>query len=91
MNDEQEALMRRTRKALEEAQEKIEARQAINNPSHYTYARVECIEIIEDLALPFHLGCAFKYLWRWNAKATPEENVRKAVWYLERWLELEES
>jgi hypothetical protein len=60
----------------------------VNHPPHYTRAGVECIEVIEALGLGYHLGNAMKYLWRAGAKEgnPPEQDIRKAVWYLERWL-----
>lgn len=57
----------------------------INRPSHYTShpSGVECITITEHL--PFNVGNAIKYLWRASLKkATPEEDLRKALWYVAR-------
>lgn len=89
MNDEQETLARHTRFLVEVAQAKQAAVDEINHPTHYTQVPgVECIDVIEALAMPYHLGCALKYLWRWDMKATPKANIRKAIWYLERWLEV---
>lgn len=65
----------------------------VNHPGHYTQAPVECIDAMRalfgDEALAAHcLLCAFKYLWRAKAKGTELENVRKADWYLRKYIEL---
>ena len=42
--------------------------------------------VLDACALPCN---AFKYLWRCKKKHdTPEEDVEKAVWYLQKYLEL---
>lgn len=56
----------------------------INNPSHYHGKRFECIEIIEDYSLGFHLGNAVKYILRCDKKGSKVQDIRKAIWYLER-------
>lgn len=69
----------------------------VNSPPHYTQvvlsngARVECVEIIEALDLPYHLACVFKYIWRLNDKGSRLENLRKARWYLNRWIMIVEN
>lgn len=59
--------------------------EAVNHPPHYTGhpSGVEAIQICEQLG--FNLGNAFKYLFRRNTKhATPTEDLKKALWYVER-------
>ena len=34
--------------------------------------------------MSFCLGNAIKYIWRANLKGNPEQDLRKAIWYLER-------
>lgn len=53
------------------------------NPPHYTThpSGVECITITEHMS--FTLGNAIKYIWRADYKGNIED-LRKAVWYLER-------
>ena len=53
------------------------------NPSHYKShpSGVECIQIAEHMS--FTLGNAMKYIWRADMK-NGVEDLRKAVWYLER-------
>lgn len=62
----------------------------INHPAHYTYGTLEVIDAIEGLELPYHLGNALKYIARAGRKdpAKTEEDLRKALWYIERYIEL---
>ena len=61
----------------------------INHPSHYTFGSIEVIDAIEGLRLPFHLGNALKYIARAGRKdpAKTEEDLRKAIWYINRYIE----
>ena len=65
----------------------------VNHPAHYA-GEIECIDVMLDTMGPedvkgFCLCNAFKYLWRCKKKHdTPEEDVEKAVWYLQKYLEL---
>jgi len=36
----------------------------INHPSHYTFGKIEPIDVIEDWGLPYHLGNTVKYIAR---------------------------
>lgn len=56
----------------------------VNHPPHYTGhpSGVECIQITEHMG--FCLGNAMKYIWRADLKADAIEDLRKAVWYIER-------
>lgn len=58
----------------------------VNHPSHYTYGKIEVIEVIEAWGLNFHRGNAVKYIAR-AGKKNPEkeiEDLQKAKWYIER-------
>jgi|SRR5688500_18853844 len=65
--------------------------EAINHPPHYTKAKIEPIDVIEQWALPHHLACTVKYLARYRYKGAPLEDLKKARWYLDRWIHLLES
>jgi hypothetical protein len=54
------------------------------NPSHYRShpSGVECIDITEHYG--FNIGNTIKYLWRAGLKGDAIEDLRKALWYLER-------
>jgi hypothetical protein len=59
--------------------------EAINHPPHYTHLPVEAIEITEHFN--FCMGNALKYIIRADHKGKPIEDLRKAVWYLNREIE----
>jgi hypothetical protein len=65
----------------------------VDHPAHYA-GKYECIDVMLDTMGPedvkgFCLCNAFKYLWRCKKKhETPEEDVEKAVWYLQKYLDL---
>ncbi|GIK48005.1 MAG: hypothetical protein BroJett013_07020 [Alphaproteobacteria bacterium] len=56
----------------------------VNNPKHYNShpGGMECIELVE--MLPFCEGNAIKYLWRAGLKGSTVEDLRKALWYVDR-------
>ena len=58
----------------------------VNHPKHYTDGKIEVIEYIEDKKLGFCLGNAIKYISRAGKKQKHKgiQDLRKAVWYLER-------
>jgi hypothetical protein len=60
------------------------AHDPVNRPKHYTQhpSGVECIEITEHMG--FNLGNATKYIWRADLKHDAIEDLRKAVWYIQR-------
>ena len=67
----------------------------VNHPSHYETGKFECIDVMtEAIGLEkvkgFCVCNAFKYIYRCTKKhETPVEDVKKAVWYLKKFLELE--
>ena len=62
----------------------------VNHPSHYTDGKIEVIDYIEDKNLPYHLGNAVKYISRAGKKDPKKEveDLKKAVWYIERYIDL---
>jgi len=55
-----------------------------HNP-YYTSGGIEAIDVIEAFGLNFNLGNVVKYVLRAGRKsANKTEDLRKAVWYLER-------
>jgi hypothetical protein len=56
----------------------------VNHPKHYTShpSGVECIQVTEHMG--FNLGNAMKYIWRADEKGNAVEDLRKAVWYINR-------
>jgi len=61
----------------------------INHPSHYTTGNIEVIDFIEDQELNFHLGNAVKLIVSADKKTGEMdfENLKKAKWYLDRFIE----
>ena len=60
----------------------------VNSPPHYNQSGIECIEAIQAALGPnfkYYLqGNIMKYLWRFDYKSKPIEDLDKADWYLER-------
>jgi hypothetical protein len=61
----------------------------VESPVHYNTGSVECIEAIKasmsDTEFKGYLkGNVMKYLWRYDYKGKPVEDLKKAQWYLAR-------
>lgn len=52
----------------------------VNHPPHYQSDIIECIEV--SRFLPHTIGNAVKYMWRYRSKGVPQQDVDKAIWYL---------
>lgn len=63
----------------------------VNHPTHYTSRNIghECIDITQYQ--PFCTGNVIKYLWRYNSKGTPLEDLKKARWYAYKALTRQET
>ena len=66
----------------------------VNHPSHYETGKFECIEVMIETqgvqaVRDFCICNAFKYLYRHRNK-NGREDIEKAVWYLKKWLTLED-
>ena len=77
-------------KTLEEPEVKVvelpKNEDVINHPSHYTRGKIEVIDFIEDQQLPYHLGNVIKYISRAGYKGDKLEDLKKARWYLDRYI-----
>lgn len=67
----------------------------VNHPSHYTSGSIECIDAMIETqgteAVKQYCKCnAFKYLWR-HAFKNGEEDIDKAIWYLNKYVELRDG
>lgn len=67
----------------------------VNHPSHYETGKYECIEAMietqgKEAVQSFCVCNAFKYLWR-HTRKNKLEDVKKAIWYLNKFVELEEQ
>ena len=61
----------------------------VNSPSHYKSGGIEAIEGIEASMGPeayagYLKGNIMKYMWRYERKGKPVEDLKKARWYLDR-------
>ncbi len=60
----------------------------VNHPPHYKAGEIECIEAIEAAlgdGFKYYLqGSIIKYIWRYEHKGNPLQDLHKAGWYLER-------
>lgn len=63
----------------------------VNHPSHYTShpSGIEAIQVTEHMG--FNLGNAVKYIWRADLKNDANEDLKKAIWYIQRELERREK
>lgn len=66
----------------------------VNHPSHYAGEKFECIDVMVEifgveLVKTFCQLNAFKYLWRCENKDKTTEDIKKAQWYLTKYLEME--
>ena len=66
----------------------------VNHPSHYADGGIECIEAIEAALTNeefrgYCKGNCIKYIWRERHKGGTE-SLKKARWYLNRLIELDE-
>lgn len=61
----------------------------VNHPPHYNQGDIECIDAMRSCSTEEEFKgylklCAMKYLWRFNYKSNPTEDLDKAIWYLSR-------
>ena len=55
---------------------------SVNHPNHYNQVSgIECQDVTKHFN--FNKGNALKYIWRSGLKGPEEEDLRKAIWYLE--------
>ena len=63
----------------------------VNSPPHYNQTGIECIQAISaatDNGFKYYLqGNVMKYVWRFDYKDKPLEDLQKAKWYLDRLIE----
>ena len=62
---------------------------AVNHPPHYNRKGVEAISAIEasmsdEEFRGYCKGNAMKYLWRYQYKGKPVEDLKKCRWYLDK-------
>tara|TARA_S200000501_G_scaffold274975_1_gene258696 strand:- start:9220 stop:9516 length:297 start_codon:yes stop_codon:yes gene_type:complete len=63
---------------------------SVRKPAHYVKGEIECIDAMrssmsKEAFTGYCKGAVFKYLWRYESKANPLEDLNKAKVYLD-WL-----
>jgi hypothetical protein len=61
---------------------------SVDHPPHYNQSSIEVIDAIEAWELDFHDGNVVKYLVRAKHKGHELEDLQKALWYLQRKINL---
>lgn len=67
----------------------------VNHPSHYETGKFECFDVMrevfgDDSVKDFCIANTFKYIYRHKRK-NGIEDIKKAKWYIDKYLELEEN
>ena len=63
----------------------------VQHPSHYNTGKIEVIDFIVDQKMGFCDGNVVKYVSRFRHKGRPLEDLKKAKFYLEALIKLEEE
>ena len=63
----------------------------IKKPAHYNFGKYEVIAVIEDWGVGYHLGNVVKYVARAPHKGEELQDLKKALWYLQRHIKNMES
>lgn len=72
------------------------SKEMVNHPSHYKNGNIECIEVMINVFGKHKVAAfcelnAFKYQWRANNKGTDIQDKEKAIWYLNKYIELDKE
>lgn len=69
---------------INDMNELVRSSETVNHPNHYqSESGLEAIDVIEAFKLNFHLGNVLKYILRADKKGAVED-LRKALWYLQK-------
>jgi len=63
----------------------------VNHPPHYTVNGIEVIDIIDAFKLNYRLGNVVKYVLRSDLKGNRLQDLKKALWYLQREIDKSEK
>ncbi len=63
----------------------------VNHPEHYKKGGIETIDFINAKDLGYEAGNVIKYIVRYRLKGNPLEDLKKAKWYIEHLIALEET
>ena len=64
---------------------------SVNHPNHYKSKGIEAIDVIDAFGLDFCLGNVVKYVLRAGRKVNALEDIEKAKWYIDHYLERQGS
>lgn len=72
---------------------KADSSDNVNHPAHYETGKFECIDVMietqgTEAVKDFCICNAFKYLYR-HGRKNGREDIKKAIWYLNKYLELD--
>ena len=72
---------------------RAEQKESVYHPEHYKVGNLECIDAMlalygKEAVLSFCQLNSFKYQWRCNRKDNCKEDLQKARWYMNKFLEL---
>lgn len=61
----------------------------VSHPAHYTSGEIECIDAMRaalshEEFVGYLRANVMKYIWRYDRKGAPVQDLRKAEWYLDR-------
>ena len=61
----------------------------VEHPAHYTSGEIECIDAMRaalshEEFVGYLRANVMKYVWRYDRKGAPVQDLRKAEWYLDR-------
>lgn len=76
--------------------ERESQKEMVNHPPHYKNGNIECIDIMINVFGKHKVAAfcelnAFKYQWRANNKGTDIQDKKKAIWYLNKYIELDKE
>lgn len=68
----------------------------VNHPSHYETDGIECIDAMiasqgKASVEEYCINNAFKYIWRSKHKGSEIEDIKKAIWYLNKFIALRDD
>lgn len=69
----------------------MDKQDVVNHPTHYTSGSIECIDAIkasmgQEKFKGYLKGNIIKYIWRYELKQNPVQDLEKAQFYLNRLL-----
>lgn len=73
----------------------IDKTKQVDHPDYYNQGSIECMDAMTaskgiDKVLAFCECNAFKYLWRLGDKDDAVQDAKKAIWYINKFIELKE-